>query len=342
MDSPIAPVDHTSKAGKALPWVNVASFILVIIINAISSTGAISKYGIGEVSDLYETLITPAGYAFSIWGLIYFAVAVFAIWQAIPSARDDFLVFNRIGWWFAVSCLFNCLWIVIFVQATVAAIWISTFLLFAIFLSLLMLILRVGVWNRAFTVVSPSATNFTEFNENALAPTKQPSMLNTVVTYFAVDFAFSIYCAWTTVASILNVSLSLVGSGAYGGAESQSAWAIAILCVAASIFLLMVLLPSKANWAFGFVFTWAAMAISKNEAARSCTNIVNFGVNNPACVRVQHTAVVLAAIVGVAAALRMVYYFVQIWQHRSNKAADSQLPLETSNQVNQGSTSPTT
>lgn len=329
MDSVFAPVDQASSTGKALPWVNVASFIVVIAINGISSAGAISKYGIGEVSDLYRTALAPAGYAFSIWGLIYFAVAVFVIWQAIASVRDDYIVFNRIGWWFAVSCLFNCAWIMVFVQATLAAIWISTILLFVIFGSLLMLITRVNVWNRAFAVSSPSANNFTEFNENALTAAKQPSVLNTLVTYFAVDFAFSVYCAWTTVASILNVSLSLSGSGVQ---SNQTEWAIAILCVAASIFGLMVLLPSKANWAYGFVFTWAALAITSARKTSECADVIGFGDNETGCLRVQKASTALAAIVGVAAALRMIYFFFSLWQHRTNKAAATDLEARVNQQ----------
>lgn len=336
MDTLFAPV----QPSKALPCVNVVAFIVVIVINAISSSGAISKYGIGEVSDLYQTLITPAGYAFSIWGIIYFSVAVFVIWQIIPSVRDDHIVFHCIGWWFAISCLFNCLWIVCFVQATpIAWIWVSTVLLFTIFGSLLMLITRVGVWRRAFAGSSQSvaATDFTYMDDGRQAPSASmanspaPSLWRSFLSYFAVDFAFSIYCAWTTVASILNVSLSLVGSGFTGGSQ-QDRWAIAILVVAAVIFLLMVGLPAKQNWAYGFVFTWAAMAISKKDKEAGCTNVTGF-IDPGGCQRVQHAAIALASIVGVASALQLVNYCRQLWQNRSNKAAaaESQLQIDVDN-----------
>jgi hypothetical protein len=346
MDSPFAP----TQPSKALPVTNLVCFVAVIVINAISSAGAISKYGVGDVSDMYQTLITPAGYAFSIWGIIYFAVAVFIIWQLIPSVRDDHIVFDRIGWWFAISCVFNCLWIICFVQATpIIWIWVSTVLLFLIFGSLLMLITRVGVWRRAFAVSSQQSvgtTNFTYMDDgrptpSAAAPesvTAPPSVWRSLLSYFSVDFAFSIYCAWTTVASILNVSLSLVGSGFTGGAEMDR-WAIAILVVAAVIFLLMVGLPEKQNWAYGFVFTWAAMAISKKDAALGCTNVTGSTNMDPAgCQRVQHTAIALAAIVGVASVLQLLNYCRQLWVTRANNAAasESQLQIDVDNaSVNQ-------
>lgn len=52
-----------------------------------------------------ERLISPAGWAFSIWGVIYSLLAGFTVYQAIPGAwisnRNDDLIFNWItyAWW---------------------------------------------------------------------------------------------------------------------------------------------------------------------------------------------------------------------------------------------------
>ena len=78
------------------------------------------------MSDLYPTLITPASYAFAIWGLIYFSVAVFVVWGLVPSVRDNDLLFHKIGWWFLAGNTFNVLWIITFSQGEpVAWIWVS-------------------------------------------------------------------------------------------------------------------------------------------------------------------------------------------------------------------------
>merc|ERR1711924_169883 len=94
-----------------------------------------------------------------------------------------------------------------------------------------------------------------------------PSTCATIFTYFAVDFAFSIYSGWITVSSILNVALALSASGFNGDGRGDQ-WAVAILVIAAIIFLLMVGL--KSNWAYGFVFTWASMAIAKKLKSTNC------------------------------------------------------------------------
>jgi hypothetical protein len=43
---------------------------------------------IGDVSDKYPTLLTPAGFTFTIWGIIYTLLALF-VHQALPRNRDN-------------------------------------------------------------------------------------------------------------------------------------------------------------------------------------------------------------------------------------------------------------
>ena len=64
---------------------------------------------IGQRSDGSRSLITPAGWAFSIWGLLYLASGIFAIWQALPGQRANRWL-NRFGWAAAGIFFFNGLW----------------------------------------------------------------------------------------------------------------------------------------------------------------------------------------------------------------------------------------
>ena len=72
-----------------------------------------------------------------------------------------------------------------------------------------------------------------------------PSSAKTALEYFAIDWAFSIYCVWATVASMYSVAFSLVGSSFFdcrvhhqlSGAHASSFWAVAIISIAATNFL---------------------------------------------------------------------------------------------------------
>ncbi|MDH5779591.1 MAG: hypothetical protein OEZ29_03260, partial [Candidatus Bathyarchaeota archaeon] len=55
-----------------LQGINVVAFIVTVAVNILAgSTTLLGGKMSGDISDLYPTLITPAGYTFSIWGLIY-------------------------------------------------------------------------------------------------------------------------------------------------------------------------------------------------------------------------------------------------------------------------------
>lgn len=64
---------------------------------------------VGEQSADTQTLITPAGWAFAIWGPLYFGTLVYVVYQLLPRHRDSDLV-RRIGWHFALAVLGNALW----------------------------------------------------------------------------------------------------------------------------------------------------------------------------------------------------------------------------------------
>ena len=66
---------------KILQIGNGIAFVSVVFINYFSNTGLLNNTTIGEISKDLNSLFTPAGYAFSIWGLIYLLLLGFAIYQ---------------------------------------------------------------------------------------------------------------------------------------------------------------------------------------------------------------------------------------------------------------------
>ncbi len=80
----------------------------VIFVNYLASTGYIGGITPQVISAKYPTVVTPAGYAFSIWALIYFGLIVFSIFQAMPMQLENF---RKIRVPFLISCLANCVWI---------------------------------------------------------------------------------------------------------------------------------------------------------------------------------------------------------------------------------------
>ena len=65
---------------------------------------------IGKRSDDARTPLTPPGWVFAIWGILYLGCAVFALWQAWPSHWDDELC-QRVGWITAGLFAANTAWV---------------------------------------------------------------------------------------------------------------------------------------------------------------------------------------------------------------------------------------
>src|SRR6185436_13362776 len=82
--------------------------IATIVYNALAATGYVNGITPAEISDRLPTIITPAGYAFSIWSLIYVGLIAFSVYQALPANLSRFRVQRNL---YIVSCLLNCAWI---------------------------------------------------------------------------------------------------------------------------------------------------------------------------------------------------------------------------------------
>jgi len=59
---------------------NGVALVITVIINYLSNTGIFNGETMATVSAKYQNLFTPAGYAFSIWGLIYLGLFGFVIY----------------------------------------------------------------------------------------------------------------------------------------------------------------------------------------------------------------------------------------------------------------------
>src|SRR5690606_13141587 len=73
---------------------------------------------INEISDKYATYLTPAGYAFSIWSLIYVLLVVLTVYQMrdIFKQREENDLPEAIGPWFIIANICNGLWTYVFVN----------------------------------------------------------------------------------------------------------------------------------------------------------------------------------------------------------------------------------
>src|SRR5690554_1915535 len=148
---------------KTLAIVNIIALIITIVINYLSNTGIFNESTMSSVSEKYENLFTPAGYAFSIWGLIYLGLLGFIFYQSKVFIKNGSLeseevyeeeeTVYQIGWLFAASCVANCFWVLTWLY-DYTGISVLIMLLLLLFLFRIIINTRMELQNASFKKIA--------------------------------------------------------------------------------------------------------------------------------------------------------------------------------------------
>ena len=219
-----------SDTDKSLPLkiLVLLAYLGMVGINALANILPINGLNTGGISDSYPNLFAPAGLTFAGWGLIYFLLLVFVIYQFIPAKKEESQArLKKVQVFFVISSIANIGWIFAWHYLQIA---ISLVLMLVILVSLILTDRQVS---------------------------KQSNM--TLRERLCLKLPFSVYFGWITVATVANFTTLLVDLGWDGFGVSENVWTVIILIVAALIALAVV--KTRLNWAFGAVFVWAYAGI---------------------------------------------------------------------------------
>jgi hypothetical protein len=214
-----------------LSILNLLGFLGTVVVNALATTLPINNKTTGELSDLYPNLFTPAGLTFAVWGLIYVLLAIFVVYQLIPSVRRDaqkVYFIQRIGPLFFISCIANMGWIYAWHYEMVS---LSLVLMLILFGSLLAIYLRLNIGKSE-------------------APKTEK---------YLVHLPFSVYLGWITIATIANATALLVNINWNAWGLAEQFWAVVVIIVGIAI-ALSVLLTRKDIF-YCLVVDWALLGI---------------------------------------------------------------------------------
>jgi len=213
--------------------VNIAATIVVIIVNALANALPIAGRTTGQVSDSFPVVFVPAGYVFSIWGLIYLGLIAFTVYQAMPAQRDN-PVLEKIGYLYAINCAANSIWIIFWHNLVLP---VTVLFMLIVLGTLIAIYLRVGIGK-----ATPASTR----------------------EKWAVHVPFSVYLGWITVATVANITMALYDGGWQATGSSGAIWAILGLLVATGLGLAMSYL--RRDLAYNLVLVWAFIGIAVKQA----------------------------------------------------------------------------
>ncbi|QLE00748.1 tryptophan-rich sensory protein [Galbibacter sp. BG1] len=232
------------KNSKTLAIVNTVSVLLVIAINYISQALRLNGNTIGELSDEYDNLFTPAGYAFAIWGIIYLGLIAFVIFQirrAFFSKKESGFI-KDIGFNFAMANLANSLWVFAWLYEYTL---VSVFLMLVILFSLIRIILKANMekWDAPIEIIA------------------------------FVWWPICIYSGWIAVATIANISAYLSKIGFDGGALSEVSWTMIMIMVATVLNVVMIYKRNMREFAGVGVWALAAIYVRHRETQENIAYI---------------------------------------------------------------------
>jgi len=230
----------------------IVATIATIVFNALAATGYVNGITPAAISAKYATVLTPAGYAFSIWTLIYVGLLAFSVYQALPASAVRYRPIRSL---YILSCLLNCTWIYFWHREQIAV---------CLFIILLLCGTLVFIRYRLM--------GFDSTGDIWLA--KAP---------------FGLYAGWVTAASTVNllVLLAYLKVGFSGAGENV----IGIVLIAVATGAAIVARAALRDYFFPLAVAWALTAIAVKQSGNTAI-VVATAVGVVICIVTAGTVVV--------------------------------------------------
>jgi hypothetical protein len=220
----------------ALAVVNTITLILMLFVNIASNTGFFSRLTVGDVSHKYDTLFAPAGYAFSIWGLLFLLAICFVIFQWFLLVKNDPKSFiSKTGIWFALSNIFNAAWVYLWIHEMTG--W-CVILILLLLISLIILTVRLRL----------------ELDDEP------------VRTIFFVWWPITFYLGWIMVATIACISSWLVSNNWNGFNLPQNVWTIIMIAIAVIFYFALTFKRNMREASLIGIWAFIAIAVRQWDA----------------------------------------------------------------------------
>lgn len=220
---------------KLFPWVNLVLVLVVIYWGYYANSGQLNDNTMGSLSRDYDNFFTPAAYAFSIWGLIYLAIIVQAIFFLYLSFTSNELLYTSKEWFIWLSThIFNMLWIYVWLTEQTG-------------LSVIVMILLLS--SLLYIAEITGKLNYTTSKQRWMY--RGPVLL---------------YTGWIIVALVANIS-AFLSKIEWSFLFQAQTWAILLVIISAGIYALLI---NRKNWVIPtYVGIWSLLAIAVEQAGKA-------------------------------------------------------------------------
>jgi hypothetical protein len=214
-------------------------FLGVIAVNALANILPINGYNTGQISAFYPNAFVPAGFTFSIWGVIYLLLLSYTIGFTYYTLKQEqypkaFALIERINIYFLLTCVFNMSWIVA---------WHYLQIELSLVIMLLFLITLIQLFLKSNTIARDL----------------------TLTQRFILQTPFIVYLGWISVATIANTTALLVAYKWTALSIAPVYWSASMILIA--IVLAALMLKKFKAVPFALVVTWALWGIKASQGS---------------------------------------------------------------------------
>lgn len=180
--------EKSDRVRRAVVLLTVAGSLVAAVIGSGLLGGTSIADAAGGAFAADATVLSPAGFAFSIWSVIYLGLLAYAIWQAVP-AQAAKPRHRAVGYGVAASALLNAVWIVCVLAWRIA----ESFVIIVLLLCVLLV----------------------TFVRACRSPQRR-----TVAELVLIDGVIGLYLGWVTVAAAANLAAWLADIGISAWSEA--------------------------------------------------------------------------------------------------------------------------
>ncbi len=220
----------------------ILSTLFALAMNYASTALPLNGRTPAQISDSFNVLFVPAGYVFSIWGIIYVGLLAYTFYHSLPSQRSNPRL-QRTGWLVAATSLVNGSWIFF---------WHFGYYVMSLAAMLVLLALLIAFYLR----LDVGRTSFKGAER------------------FTVVFLPSIYLGWITVATMANITAVLSYLSWDGWGISGTVWTIVLL--AAGVGVAAISAFTRRDATYLLVLAWAFAGISVRWMSLPVLNAAGF------------------------------------------------------------------
>ncbi len=224
-------MNHKMK-NRIFKWGNAIALAIMFYVTYLSLALPLGGRTTAELSDMYVSFFTPAGFTFMIWNIIYLGLLAFVLHSFLDRSKGEFGAAHfipGIGWLFALSCLLNAGWLFAWHYNVI---WLSVLIMLSLLYVLIRIYQKLEIgkhqhvsWKRKLFVHAP----------------------------------FQFYLGWISVATVANLSAFFISIGLVMTNTLQQTIAGILMIVV--LYLANRMSRARRDAIYAIVISWALFGI---------------------------------------------------------------------------------